>query len=67
MMQRKKQYVVGLDYPEDKQHRLKRFVGAMGYDSVRAFIVEAMEEKIKNDLNHISPEDRQAIEHLIGG
>lgn len=66
-MQRKKQYVVGLDYTPEKQHRLKRFVGAMGYDSVRAFIAQVIDDRIDEELKNLPEEQRRTIEQLIGG
>ena len=65
-MSRKKQYVVGLDYPPEKQHRLQRFVDVMGHKSVRAFIVKVVDERIEKELEDMSDEQRRAVEQLIG-
>lgn len=62
---RKKQYVVGLDYPLQKQERLKRFVGARGFRSVRAFIVMAIDNEIEADLQKMSDDDRNMFEKMI--
>lgn len=67
MSKRKKAYVINLDYPPEKQSRLKRFVGARGYDSVRAFIVLAIENEITADLNQLDSVERAAFEKIING
>lgn len=64
-MATKKPYVVNLDYSPAKQARLKRFCGCMGYKSVRAFIILAIENEIKADLEQLSAEDRKAVELLL--
>lgn len=66
MSKRKAQYIVGLDYPPEKQSRLRRLIGAWGYKSARGFIVEAIEEKIEAGLKSMTPEARTALEKIAG-
>lgn len=65
MPKRKETYSVGLDYPPDKQSRLKRLAGAWGYKSARVFIVEAIDEKIGAQLKRMTPEARAALEDIV--
>lgn len=61
----KKQYSVGLDYSPEKQHRLERFVDVMGYKSVRAFIVQTIDDRIEAELAALPDGQRDTVEKLM--
>lgn len=58
-------YSVYLNVPPHKRGYIKQFVKVMGYSSVSDFIPQAIEEKIKNDLAKLDPDQRKAIEKVL--
>lgn len=64
---RKAQYVIGIDLSTIEQAKLRKFVGAMGYPSVRMFVKEAIKGEMEAVLNYMPKEKRKAIEHIMGG
>lgn len=62
---KKDQFSTILDINSTEHTRIKKFAGAMGYASLREFIKQAIYEKMQNDLDGITPGDRQAVLRLI--
>lgn len=60
-----KLYPINIDLSEEEQRKLKRFVGAAGYKSVRVFVREAIMEKMGNDLKAMPADQRKALQSLI--
>lgn len=58
---------LSIPYPADKQKRLKRLVGVTGAKSVRAFVVEAIDNEIQSRLAAMSPENLSATIRLLDG
>lgn len=64
---RKAQYVIGIDLSTTEQAKLKKFVGAIGYPSVRGFVKEAIKGEVEAVLANVHPQRRRAIEEIMGG
>lgn len=65
-MTRKKQYLISLDYPPEKQARLKKFIGVIGIESIRAFVFQAIENEIEDQLAQMTPNKRAAVRQILG-
>lgn len=58
-------YMIGLDYSKDNQLRLKRFIEVTGAESVRKFVVEAIDNEISYRLGEMSVEKRASVLKLM--
>lgn len=65
MNPRKPMYMIGLDYSKDNQLRLKRFIEVTGAESVRKFVVEAIDNEISYRLGEMSVEKRASVLKLM--
>lgn len=64
-IKRPPRYQIGLDYSEDKEAKLKRFVSIIG-TNVSKFTAEALENEITARLEAMEESERKAIERLLG-
>jgi hypothetical protein len=60
-----KPFHVTLALSPSEENRIKRFVGIVGYKSVREFIKASIFEKIHTDLGNMPLNDRQQVEEWM--
>lgn len=60
----KERYQIGIDYPAQKQDRLKKFCSIIN-EPVSIFTAQALDNEIQHRLECMDKKKRQAIENLM--
>lgn len=63
-VKRPPRYQIGLDYSEDKEKKLKKFVSIIG-SNVSKFTVEAIENEMTARLEDMPEDEKRAVQKLL--